>query len=111
MVKPAHLGLQWEYEIQWYDGGERDLENVVVVESRPRDLGSFGLIDLEMWTNTEDVNDRVTNLQPLKMFVQVTRGSSPVLGAKVRVQVKITDFNGGEEFLEPIELYDNGNGG
>ena len=48
----------------------------------------------------------------MKIFVQVSAGSSPVLQARVNVLVKVHLFNGSssEVNLEPIELWDNGNG-
>ena len=64
-----------------------------------------------MWTSSESSSDIATNENPLKLFVQVTRGSSPVLQARVKVMVRIHLFNGSTEVnLEPIELLDNGNG-
>ena len=107
---PAHLGLQWKYEVKWYDEGDRKLENVIVVESKPRNLGSFGLIELDMWTTSESTSDIITSDAPMKLFVQVTRGSSPVLAAKVLVSVNVQLQNGTELELEKIPLLDNGNG-
>ena len=109
-MQPAHLGLQWKYEVKWYDEGNRKLENVIVVESKPRSLGSFGLIELDMWTTSESTSDIITSATPLKLFVQVTRGSSPVLAAQVYVSVNVQLQNGTEVELENIRLFDNGNG-
>ena len=83
---------------------------MIVVESKPRDLGSFGLIDIDMWTNTDSTSDIITAYDPLRVFVQVTRGSSPVLMAKVNVSVSVTRDDGVIEILDDIELLDNGNG-
>jgi hypothetical protein len=100
----------WQYEVQWYDGGDRALENVIVVESQARNLGSFGLIDLKMWTSSDETSDLVTNQHPMKVYVQVARGSSPVLEAKVKVLVTVSLRNGTVLKLDPIELFDRGNG-
>ncbi len=34
-------------------------ENVIRVESKPRNLGSFGLIDINVWTNSDSSTDLV----------------------------------------------------
>ena len=107
---PAHLGLQWKYEVKWYDEGDRRLENVIVVESKPRQLGTFGLIELDMWTTSVGSFDKITDFDPLKVFVQVVRGSSPVLQARVYVTVTVQLQNGTEIELEEFQLLDNGNG-
>ena len=83
---------------------------MIVVESKPRDLGTFGLIDIKMWTTSEVTSDIITADDPMKMFVQVTRGLSPVLMAKVKVMVSITKDDGSVMDTEAIELFDNGNG-
>ena len=110
LLQPAHLGLQWKYEVQWYDEGDRSLENVIVVESKPRNLGSFGLINLKMWTSSQSTTDIITAQDPLKLFVQVSRGASPVLMAKVHVMISVTFNNGSTLDLENVELFDSGNG-
>lgn len=106
------MGLQWKYEVQWYDEGNRQLENVIVVESKPRSLGSFGLIDIKMWTSnpSEVTTDAITSHTPLKLYASVSRGSSPVLDAKVKVQVHVLAVNGSLIQLDDIYLLDNGNG-
>ena len=69
------------------------------------------MISVEMWTSSEESTDTATDENPLRIFVQVTAGSSPVLQARVKVMVKVHLFNGSSEVdLEPIELWDNGNG-
>ena len=105
------MGLKWKYEVKWYPDGDRSLENVIFVESKPRNLGTYGMISVEMWTSSEESTDTATDENPLRIFVQVTAGSSPVLQARVKVMVKVHLFNGSSEVdLEPIELWDNGNG-
>ena len=97
--------------MRWYDEGDKSLENVIFVESRPRNLESLEPIQLKMWTNAESSTEMVTDDNPLKLFVQVERGSSPVLEARVKVMIKVHLSNGSSEVdLEPIELLDNANG-
>lgn len=111
LLQPAHLGLQWKYEVQWYDEGDRSLENVIVVESKPRNVGSIGLINLDMWTSSGATSDMIpTGQDPLKLFVQVSKGSSPVFMAKVKVMVSVTFNNGSSMDLTDIDLFDSGNG-
>ncbi len=106
------MGLEWKYEVQWYDEGDRSLENVIVVESQPKNLAQFGLIEIEMWTSTYKSisSDIVTADDPLKLMVSVKRSSSPVLEARVHVKISVVDMNGTQLELDDIELFDNGNG-
>ena len=109
------MGLKWKYEVKWYPDGDRSLENVIFVESKPRNLGTYGgMISVKMWTSSEDTTDTATADDPLRIFVQVSAGSSPVLQARVNVLAKVHLFNGSsspaEVNLDPIELWDNGNG-
>ena len=60
--QPAHLGMTWQYVVQWYNGGNMEQENVIRVESKPRNLGSFGLIDINVWTNSDSSTDLVPML-------------------------------------------------
>ena len=93
--QPAHLGLKWKYEVKWYPDGDRSLENVIFVESKPRNLGTYGgMISVKMWTSSEDTTDTATADDPLRIFVQVSAGSSPVLQARVNVLAKVHLFNG-----------------
>lgn len=103
--------MTWQYVVQWYNGGNMEQENVIRVESKPRNLGSFGLIDVNVWTNSDASTDLVTTMNPLTVFVSVTRGSSPILNAKVKVFVKVSLSNGTIINVEPFDLYDKGNGG
>ncbi|TRY61771.1 hypothetical protein TCAL_12265 [Tigriopus californicus] len=108
---PAHLGMTWQYTLEWYPGGDTSQENVILVESKPRSLGSFGLIDIKMWTNSDSASDLVTYNHPLTMYVQVRRGDSPVLQANVLVDVYMDTENGTQiEVSRGIRLFDSGNG-
>ena len=109
--QPAHLGMTWQYVVQWYNGGNMEQENVIRVESKPRNLGSFGLIDVDVWTNSDSSTDLVTNFNPLAVYVSVTRGLSPILMAKVKVFARVNLSNGTVIAVEPFELFDKGNGG
>jgi hypothetical protein len=103
--------MTWQYVVQWYNGGNMEQENVIRVESKPRNLGSFGLIGIDVWTNSDSTTDLVTNLNPLAIYVSVNRGPSPILMARVRAFVRVTLSNGTVIPIEPVELYDRGNGG
>lgn len=96
--------------MNWWDEGDRSIENVIVVESKPKNVGAMGLIEVKMWTTSEASTDIVTSQHPLKLFVQVTKSSSPVLDARVKVLTMITLNNGTTGSLELIDLWDNGNG-
>ena len=112
ILQPAHLGMTWQYQVEWYPGGDASLPNVILVESKPRNLGtSFGLVSVEMWTNSDSASDFVTNQHPLAVFVRVMRGRSPVFDARVTVDVVVEVGNGTEITLPPMRLWDKGNGG
>jgi hypothetical protein len=103
--------MTWQYVVQWYNGGNMEQENVIRVESKPRNLGSFGLIDIRVWTNSDSTSDLVTNLNPLQIFVSVSRGTSPIIMARVRVSVNVSLANGTIIPIEALDLFDKGNGG
>ena len=107
--------MPWHYELKWWRddvtrAGNKDLKNIVFVESRPRDL-AFGLVNVDAWINSDDTNDKVTSDQPLSIFASVTRGNSPVLNARVTMVLEVGMKNGSVQRYNPIQLFDNGNGG
>ncbi len=103
--------MTWQYVVQWYNGGNMEQENVIRVESKPRNLGSFGLIDVDVWTSSDSSDDIVNNFVPLSIFVSCSRGTSPILMARVRVSVSVSLANGTVLPVDTIELFDKGNGG
>ena len=108
--------MPWYYELNWWQddvtrSSDKNMENIVFVESKPRDLGTFGLVNVNAWINSDETDDTVTFDQPLSIFASVTRGNSPVLNAKVTMVVKVGMRNGTVETYGPIPLLDNGNGG
>ena len=104
--------MTWQYQVEWYPEGDVTQENVIIVESKPRKLGSFGLIEVNMWTSSDFASDRVTDQYPLALYVKVTRGDSPVLEAHVEVDVLLDLGNGTEiKIGQPLTLFDKGNGG
>ena len=95
---PAHLGTTWRYEVQWYPGGDESQTNVIMVESKPRNLGTFGLVDISLWTSSDaegasGSGDAVTASNPIALYVRVARGRSPVMDARDEIQQSsLTDF-------------------
>ncbi len=72
--QPAHLGTNWQYEIEWYPGGDVSSQtNAVIVESKPRNLGTFGIIKINVWTNVDAKGNGVTITPktPVIVYVQV----------------------------------------
>ena len=56
--------------------------------------------------------DAVTASEPIALYVRVSRGDSPVMEARVSVEVIVSFGNNGTEIIsEPIRLYDRGSGG
>ena len=112
---PAHLGTTWQYEVEWYPGGDESQTNVVMVESKPRNLGTFGLVDVSLWTSSDaegaSGGDTVTASSPIALYVRVARGDSPVMAARVTVEVVVSFGDNGTEIIsEPIRLHDRGSG-
>jgi len=105
--------MTWQYVVQWYNGGNMEQENVIRVESKPRNLGSFGLIDIDVWTSSDSdsSSDIANNFVPLSIYVSCSRGTSPILMARVRVSVIVNLANGTVLPVDTIELFDKGNGG
>ena len=108
--------MTWHYELKWWKddvtrAGNKALKNVVFVESRPRELGTFGLVDVHAWINYDESNNIITPDQPLVIYTSVTRGNSPVLNARVSAVLEIGINNGSVQRLKPMNLLDSGNGG
>ena len=103
--------MKWQYQVDWFAGGVTPQTNVITVESKPRNLAAFGLISVEMWTNSELASDLVTNQHPLLLFVRVMLGDSPVMDADVTVDIVVDDtVNGTQITLPPVQLFDRGGG-
>ena len=108
--------MPWSYEVRWWRddvtrSGHKSLKNIIFVESKPRDLGTFGLVKVNAWINSDETDDTVTSNEPLKIFASVTRGNSPVLDAKVTMTMKVGLRNGSTTTYGPLQLFDNGSGG
>ena len=108
--------MPWQYELKWWRddvtrSGDKKVENIVFVQSKPRDLGTFGLVSVKSWLNSDETDDTITPDQPLTIFASVTRGNSPVLDAKVTMLMEVAMRNGSIRRYGPIQLFDNGNGG
>jgi hypothetical protein len=102
------LGTQWQYFIEWYEGGRSRQKSAVRISSRPR-YGDDD-ISIKIWTNSEGSSDLVSGHKPLAVYAQIIKGSSPVLRSDVTLEAVITMANG-TEVVTATKLYDNGNGG
>ena len=108
--------MPWKYEVKWWPDdvtrtGQKNIKNIIFVESKPRDLGTFGLVNVDAWINSDETDDTVTPDHPLSIYASVKRGNSPVLNAKVTVIMNVVMRNGSTTSYGPFELYDNGSGG
>ena len=67
--QPELLGSQWQYFIEWYEGGRSRQKSAVRISSRPR----YGDDDItvKIWTNTDGSSDLVTGQKPLAVYAQV----------------------------------------
>ena len=101
----SHVGQQWRYTITWHTlTASSTREAVVMVSSRPS-VGDEDDVEVDTWTSAGAASVNITDT-PLTMFVSVTRGGYPVVGARVHVFVEIGDSHQ----LGPIQLHDSGNG-
>ena len=108
--------MPWKYEVRWWPddntrSGQKNRKNIIFVESKPRDSGTFGLVNVDAWINSDETDDAITADQPLAIYASVKRGNSPVLNAKVAVLMEVVMRNGSTTAYGPLELYDNGSGG
>ena len=108
--------MPWKYEVRWWPddntrSGQKNRKNIIFVETKPRDSGTFGLVNVDAWINSDETDDAITADQPLAIYASVKRGNSPVLNAKVAVIMEVVMRNGSTTAYGPLELYDNGSGG
>ena len=107
-MQPHQIGTTWQYTIDWMPGGTGNggafSKNVVVVSSKPRSRSESDLIVVDAWTS--EANGR--NRSQVSVFVRVTRGGMPVLGARVRMEVTRAE-KGATVFV--ADMLDDGFGG
>lgn len=103
-------GTAWTYKIDWYTTNQTR-DNVVLVRSKPSTVAEKGLLSIRAWTNMND-RDTVTHDTLLAVYVEVTRGDSPVLGAAVKMDIKVELNNGSVLAVtnSSMDLVDNGLG-
>ena len=80
----------------------------MVITSKPRVRTQD--FHVEVWSNSHSASDIVTSQHPLALFARITKGSSPVLDARVSIEVYVSTPNGTSD-LQTLGLFDNGNGG
>ena len=101
----SHVSQEWKYWVQWHRPGPVSREAVVMVTSSPK-----ASVDITMWTSSPSLSPSVSPEAPLALFVSVTAGGSPVIGARVEVCVEVTTTDLSEYHrLGPLELGDSGN--
>ena len=61
--------------------------------------------------NTTIIYDDENKMRPLAIYVQVLRGSSPILKARVMMTTIVEQANGSKTRFPAVELKDNGYGG
>jgi hypothetical protein len=68
--QPELLGTQWQYFIEWYEGGRSRQKSAVRISSRPR----YGDDDItvKIWTNVDGSSDLITGQKPLAVYAQVS---------------------------------------
>jgi len=88
----------WTYTVERFPGNPQP--HVVQVMATPRSIRT-PVVRARMWTS---------KTLPLVLYVEVTRGGSPVLGASVEVVATRPGFNGSAPYREEFSLLDNGGG-
>ncbi len=97
--------MTWTYSIEWFPGGGAAAaasKNIVVVTSKPRSRTDSELIRTAAWT--AEAHD--ANRTAVTAYVSVTRGGMPVLGARVKMSLKI-----GGRTVREAEMLDDGYAG
>jgi hypothetical protein len=108
MFQASLLDTPWEYTIEWYPGGGASAQGAAVVLTAEPVQDED--IVVSVWTSSDSPSVIVTPEQPLVIYASVRRGTRPVLGAKVSLEVQVTGSNGALKVNEML-LLDNGNGG
>ena len=91
-VKEARLGQQWKYHISWYEDPD-SLDNIVMVRSRPRD--GANRLEVTSWTNEKEVAAGGYE-RPVMVYVSVSVGGRPVVGAEVGLRILHISDNGAD---------------
>ena len=109
--------MTWQYSIEWHSTHSNRNESIVVVTSKPRSQSEKDLIRVKAWTSSQKHSENAENHSEtarIVLFVQVLRGDSPIIGAKVVAAIKLESIkNNGTtvEYLPSVNLQDNGYGG
>ena len=109
--------MTWQYSIEWHSTHSNRNESIVVVTSKPRSQSDKDLIRVKAWTSSQKHSENAKNHSEkakIVLFVQVLRGDSPIIGAKVVAAIKlesIKDNGTTVEYLPSVNLQDNGYGG
>ena len=110
--------MTWQYSIEWHSTHSNRNESIVVVTSKPRSQSEKDLIRVKAWTSSqkhpENAKSHHSETAKIVLFVQVLRGDSPIIGAKVVAAIKLESMtNNGTtvEYLPSVNLQDNGYGG
>ena len=109
--------MTWQYSIEWHSTHSNRNESIVVVTSKPRSQSEKDLIRVKAWTSSQKHSENAKNHSEkakIVLFVQVLRGDSPIIGAKVVAAIKlesIKDNGTTVEYLPSVNLQDNGYGG
>ena len=77
-------------------------KNIVVVSSKARQ--SVDVVRTRVWTGTRELAG------PVPVYTRLSVGSSPVLGARVYLDVEVENSNGTVFVLLPSLMLDNGHG-
>ena len=101
-VQARWVGRQWRYSIKWSEAGARVSKNIVVVSSKARQ--SVDVVRTRVWTGTRELAG------PVPVYTRLSVGSSPVLGARVYLDVEVENSNGTVFVLLPSLMLDNGHG-
>ena len=103
----SHVSQEWKYWIQWHRPGPVTREAVVIVSSSPDRADSASPeVKVKMWTSQSSLT---AGLQPMELFVSVSAGGCPVVGARVEISVEVTTTDLTEYHnLPPFHLADTG---
>ena len=101
-----HKVREWRYTIQWFEHRGHTRKSVVRVTSRNKPEREDNLA-LNSWTRRSKT---IHGYRPVEIFAELSKGSSPVLGAEVYATVEMENDNGTIVTLSRVELDDSGLG-
>jgi len=96
---------KWNYTINWYPHVGPIRKSLIRVNSI-QNMFIEDIISVKVWTNESPMEE----LKPIGIFAQVKKGNSPVINARVVLDIEVENENGSILLLPLVALGDDGLG-